>query len=178
MNKKADERVLSIYLFIVYIIVAIGIISGVIIFYGSPLDVRLAEASILSSKVIDCITEQGYLKLEVLEDDYDLMKSCYFDFSDKANQYGGEEQFAVRLIISNLSSCSKAGEEELLEVICSENLKIEEGNEKFLEFCTTFTEKVEGKKIPKCDESAIYILNKDERTLLRVLSAVKKIENV
>ena len=39
-------------------------------------------------------------------------------------------------------------------------------------------EKVEGKKIPKCDESAIYILNKDERTLLRVLSAVKKIENV
>ena len=46
MNKKAGERILSIYLFIIYIIVGVGIVSGVILFRSSSLDVREIEAEI------------------------------------------------------------------------------------------------------------------------------------
>jgi len=82
MNKKAGEKVLSIYLFIIYIIVSIGIVSGVLTFYG-PLDVRGVESGILTDKVIDCLVEQGELKEFNLE-------NCGFDFKDNSQIYNGK----------------------------------------------------------------------------------------
>ena len=52
INKKGGERVLSFYLFIIYIIVLIGIVSGVVLFRGSALDVRELEASILTDSLL------------------------------------------------------------------------------------------------------------------------------
>ena len=80
INKKAGERVLSIYLFIIYIIVAVGIVSGVLLFFSSSLDIRKAEAEILGDKVIDCLVEQGGLKPGVLG--WDNLDECGFDFKD------------------------------------------------------------------------------------------------
>ena len=160
MNKKAGERVLSIYLFIIYIIVGIGIVSGVIIFYG-PLDIREIEAEVLTDKVIDCLVDQGQLKEGVLESDFDLMEECKFDFRDNTQKYEGEERYGVSVKIYDFDSIKL--KKELSKV----------GREDFLEFCGS-----EGKKIPKCNKKELYVLDGEDKVLLSVVSAIGKVQNV
>ena len=143
-NKKAGERILSIYLFIIYIIVAIGIVSGVLLVYGSKLDIREIEAEVLSDKVIDCLTEQGNLDLGVFEHDFDLLSFCGFDFKDNSGKYQGEEQYGVSVELFDFDSLEELKEKKIF------------GREDFLEFCG-----LEGKKIPKCSEKKIYVLNRE-----------------
>ena len=162
MNKKADERLLSIYLFIIYIIIAVGIISGVLLFYG-PLDVRSLEAGILSNKVIDCLVEQGIIKPNVLDGNFDLLKECGFDFIDNSEIYG-DVQYGVKVKLSDFDTKVFLGE-------------IFAGNQNFLEYCG-----VEGEKIPKCNKKALYILDRegseDREILMEVSSAVSKVKEV
>jgi len=160
-NKKAGERVLSIYLFIIYIIVAIGIVSGVIIFHGTSLDVREKEAGILSDKVIDCLVEQGQLKKEILNTDIDLISFCNFNFKDNTEKYKGEERYAVKVEIIDFETNNV---EKTLSIA---------GNSEFLEFCNE-----KGDKIPKCNEKKLYVLDGQNKFILRIVSAVGKVENV
>ena len=175
-EKKAGERILSIYLFIIYIIVSIGIVSGVLLVYGKELDVREVEAGVLGDKIIDCLTEQGILNEAVFTENFDLLDFCRLDFS--------EEEYAVRV--------------ELLDFYSNEQInKIEVGRKDFFEFCNE-----KGEKLPKCDEKEVYVLRKfedfessgipvvadpsdvsvgegasllnEERIILKVLSAVGK----
>ncbi|MDD5191843.1 MAG: hypothetical protein PHH54_04175 [Candidatus Nanoarchaeia archaeon] len=168
-NKKADERVLSIYLFLIYIIVCIGIVSGVVLFFGSGLDVRVAEAGVLSDKVIGCLTEQGKLNENVLKDDFDLLKSCNFNFKDNSEAYKEDEQYGVRVELYNFDSCIKEGEPKVIN--CSNEVKrIESGREDYLEFCG-----LSGDKIPKCDIKEAYLLSNRTRVFMRVTSSVGKV---
>jgi len=132
-NKKAGERILSIYLFIIYIIVTIGIVSGVLLVYGSALDVREVEAGILNDKVIDCLVEQGVLKENVFEENFDLLDFCNLDFSE--NEYG------VGIKLLDFDSLEELKEEMVF------------GRDDYLQYC-----ELKGDKIPKCDEKEIYIL--------------------
>ena len=65
------------------------------------------------------------------------------------------------------------------KLTCEKKLQdIEIGNKEIFSFCKTFTDKVKGDKIPKCDQTAIYILDKNKKgVLVMLLSGVKKIEN-
>jgi len=145
-NKKADERVLSIYLFIIYVIVAIGIVSGVLLFYGSGLDIRKVEASVLSDKVIDCLVEQGRLRENVFGKGFDLLGFCGFDFKDNSGDSGdsGEEEYAVSVGLFDFDSGEELGEELVF------------GREDFLKYCG-----LKGDRIPKCDEKQVYVLSSD-----------------
>jgi len=134
IGKKGGERILSIYLFIIYIIVTIGIVSGVLLVYGKGLDVREAEAGILGSKVVDCLVEQGVLKEEVFSDFFDLSDFCRFDFSG--------EEYGVRIEILDFDS------KRLLK-------KKEFGREDFFEFCDE-----KGERLSKCSEKKLYVLRK------------------
>jgi len=158
-DKKAGERVLSIYLFIIYIIVGIGIVSGVILFYGSGLDVRELEAGILSDAVIGCLVGQGELNGEVLNrgEEFDLIDFCKFDFRDNTGNYDGKERYGVMVEVSEFDSGNLKN-------------KISAGRTDFLEFCGS-----EGDKIPKCNEKEVYVLNNKKQYLLRVQSAVGKV---
>lgn len=158
-NKKGGERVLSIYLFIIYIIVAVGIVSGVIIFYGKPLDVRSLEAEILTDKVIDCLVEQGELKSEV-GDSFDLLKNCKFDFKDNTRKYEGDERYAVKVELYDFNT---GGLIKPLPIA---------GDISFFEFCN-----MEGDKIPRCNEKQVYVLEGENKILLKINSAVGKVEN-
>jgi len=73
-GKKGDERVLSIYLFIIYIIVSIGVVSGFLLF-NKPVDIRVLEANILIDKTIECIVNEGEINLN------ELNLNCNFDFN-------------------------------------------------------------------------------------------------
>tara|TARA_Y100000310_G_scaffold343846_1_gene453458 strand:- start:1317 stop:1805 length:489 start_codon:yes stop_codon:yes gene_type:complete len=162
MNKKGDERVLSVYLFIIYVIVSIGIVSGVILFYGSPLDVRIAEAGVLNSKIINCLVEKGELKQD-LDDISDLQGICNLNFKDNTKSHEGI-QYAVNIKLFELNSCSNFR--------CSNPLKnLNFGEKEFLVYCNA-----KGSKIPKCNTEAVYVFN--EKKILQITSAVNKVENV
>lgn len=166
-NKKADERVLSIYLFIIYIIVSIGIVSGVLIFYGKQLDIRYAEAGMLNNKVIDCLVEQGKLNPEILKADFNIINFCNLNLKDNTQKSNGEEQYAIKISLFKFNSCSKNN----TRFACSEKIKeISEGRKDFFEYCG-----LEGKKIPKCETRKIYVLNNKEEILIELTSAVGKV---
>ena len=168
MNKKADERILSIYLFIIYIIVSIGIISGVLVFYGSVLDVREPETDILINKIIDCSVQQGELNEEILNEKFNLVDFCRLDFKDNTKLGNEEGQYFVKINLFNFSSCSK-NENKL---ICSEKIKeISAGRTDFSEFCS-----LAGEKIPKCQTKEIYILNSKKKFLLQIIAGIGKVQ--
>ena len=146
---------LLIALVIIYIIVTIGIVSGVLLVYGAGLDVRKAEAGILSNKVADCLVEKGKLVDEVWESDFNLLEFCNLDLRDNTKNYEGEEQYGVQV---EILSFENKGELK----------KINVGREDFLEFC-----KLKGEKIPKCGEKETYVIG-EARLLLKITSAVGK----
>jgi len=160
INKKADERLLSIYLFIIYIIVGVGIVSGVIIFKDSDLDVREIEAGILTDKVIDCLVEQGKLRID-FDADFDLIGECDFNFKDNTKKYQGEERYGVK--VKSFYFNSDALKDE-----------IKAGKTDLLAYCD-----IKGDKIPKCNKKEIYVYDDfGDEILLKINSAVGKVENV
>lgn len=168
-GKKGDERVLSIYLFIIYIIVAIALVSGVIIFYGTPLDIRELEARALTDRVIYRLVDKGELTGEVFKTDFDLKAYCGLDFKDNTKKYAGEEQYGLKVIISKFDSCSK-NKDGYLSCAFNEN-SFEYGRTDFFSYCGA-----NGNKIPKCYHQQIYVLNSGKQYLLDVSSTVGKVE--
>lgn len=73
-TKKSSERVLSLFWLFVLIVIGVFVCGGVILFYSSEQDVRKLESEILASRVVDCLSENGQLSLE-LSDDKEILKS-------------------------------------------------------------------------------------------------------
>lgn len=70
MNKRADSRLLSPWLFFILIIIGIGIIVGVLIFYNTKADIRKEEAAAIANNIMDGIASNGYLNQEVFSSDF------------------------------------------------------------------------------------------------------------
>lgn len=59
LDKRGEERFLSPWLFLIWGLIGVAIVSGVLIFYALKIDVRQNEAEILSKKLIDCLIDNG-----------------------------------------------------------------------------------------------------------------------
>src|SRR3989338_10868548 len=68
-NRKGAEKIISIYWFAILIIIAGAVVAMVSLFYGTPYDVRDAEANILVNKVSNCLSENGKLNKELFNED-------------------------------------------------------------------------------------------------------------
>ena len=111
MNRRGEE-ILSVYWFLILVIVAGGIVLMVSTFYGKPYDVQTFEAQIMINKVVDCLSdENGILREDVNSENF--IEECSFDFGDNGEFY--------------------------LEI---ENLGIAEGNFNLKEFCELNEESV------------------------------------
>lgn len=155
MNRKGDERVLILYWFIIFIIISIAIISGVISFYGHPLDIREKESEILSSKMIDCITDNGRLNTAISLSKEEFLDNCNLFFKDESNtEYVDKTQYYI-------------------EIKINEEVRFKEGNEDYLAFCKQEESKL---RIPICNTKKFYILENDNIVNVEVLSAIRKVE--
>ena len=88
MNKKAGEKYMSIWWFVILITVGLAVVLGVSAFYSAEKDVRYSEAVILSEKISECIINRGMLKTEVLKESYNIYKNCNLDesvFNSRSN---------------------------------------------------------------------------------------------
>ncbi|MEM4181899.1 MAG: hypothetical protein QXX68_01965 [Candidatus Pacearchaeota archaeon] len=66
MNKKADEKIFSLWWFVSLALVGLVVTIVTLNYFSSPIDVRAQEISMLQQKILDCIIKNGYLKNEVL----------------------------------------------------------------------------------------------------------------
>lgn len=79
MNKKGGEKLLSMWWFFILGVVGGFIVMGVMIYYSADTNVNSIEASILTSKLSECINSHGEINPELFEEDFDIVKTCGLD---------------------------------------------------------------------------------------------------
>ncbi len=91
MDKKGMW--LSVYWFIILAIIAAGVGYMVVSFYGAPYDVRKIEADILTNQIADCLAEGGYLRENILSEEFkgNFLEECKLTFKTE-NEYGWNEE--------------------------------------------------------------------------------------
>jgi len=88
MNKKADEKYLSIWMFLIWAIIGVSIVLGVLMFYSVQGDVRQIEAQSLADRLSSCITT-NFNYGEITKSDFNIYLKCNLnkDIFDKQNIY-------------------------------------------------------------------------------------------
>jgi hypothetical protein len=76
LNKRASEKVISIAYILYLAIIGIGVMVIMAQYVNSPVDVRPLEVKALYSNIFDCLTENGFVKEEVMNDNFDIYSFC------------------------------------------------------------------------------------------------------
>ena len=163
MNKKATDKVLSVYWLAILVIVAGGIFAMVYTFYHHPYDVREIEAGLMVNHVADCLSTGGKLNSVVtFEDSFkdDFMEICSLTFEVEEGELQEEVQYYLEVNFyedeNNFFSFSK-------------------GNLNLVSSCGLQEEK-EQERLAKCVERGFYSLDGDKLYLIKILSIVRKTE--
>jgi hypothetical protein len=146
-RRQADSKLLSIWWFAVLVIILVGIVGGTLMFYSSKIDMRSLEGEILSSRVIDCIAEGGYVSDDYLKNNFDVFKTC--GLSEGIINRSGDYYLNISVYDSNL------------------NLIVDNdyGNRAFVQECNIGAVMIEAKNYPKCTQKEIFALNLKGETL-------------
>lgn len=169
MNKKGSDKVISMYWFVIVIIVALGIFAMVYVFYSAPYDIRDVESEILSSKIVDCLSRNGNINAYFISGEgINILDNCSLTFKveneldwEKSEQYF----FEVEIIKLNKEDPSNS-------------IVFSGGNINWKEDC--FIEDKKGKdykKLITCNEKRVYAVDSlSNQYLIKVLSGVGKNE--
>jgi hypothetical protein len=158
-NKKAD-KIISVYWFAILFIVAAAIVYMVISFYGEPYDIREAEAHALINKVAGCLSEAGYLKEGVLNEDFreNFMEECKLNFEvEDIYNWREQGQYYVEINFYDFSTNQSIS-------------SIKKGNDVLKMDCG-----LKGKTFPVCLERSFYALDREKNQYqINILSIVRK----
>lgn len=166
-NKHGAEKILSVYWFAILIIIAGAIVAMASMFYGTPYDIRDAEANILSNKFSDCLSENGRLNPELFNseknfnENFNLKEKCNFVFETESKDEMGE--YLLKAEFYNLDN--------------KKIFSVSEGNSNLYADCKVNPEE-KYKKLSKCVERESYSLNpfSDDVLKIKITSVVKKTE--
>jgi len=88
INKKADEKYLSVWMFLIWAIIGVSIVLGVLMFYSVQGDVRQIEAQLLTDSLSSCIIS-SFSYEEIAKSDFDIYSKCGLNkyVFDKQNFY-------------------------------------------------------------------------------------------
>jgi len=170
LNKQGADKVLSMYWFLILIIVAGGIIGMVFTFYSHPYDVREIEANVLTNKISDCLSQDGNLNSNLIDnegnfsEDFKLnfLKNCNLNFNTE-EIYKGKEQYYTEINFYK---------EDNLE---NSVFNISKGNKDYISDCEISKVK-EYKRNVQCVKRDFYSLNGKDLYLIKILSIVRKTE--
>jgi hypothetical protein len=79
MNKFGGDKLLTIWWFIVLGIIGGGIGVGIMVYFSATVNTNGVEAGILGERIMSCIIENGHLKENIFNQDYDIFKECSLD---------------------------------------------------------------------------------------------------
>lgn len=161
-DKKATEKIISVYWFVILFIVAAAIVYMTASFYGKPYDARQIEADLLADNVAKCISEAGYLNEEVLDPQFteNFLENCNINFNvEDAYGWREQEQYYIELNLADFSSGEK-----ILEVTA--------GNAELKSFCN-----LKGNNLPVCLERSLYVIDKNNNQYQAdIFSIIRKTE--
>jgi len=163
---------LSMYWFVIIILVSFGIFSMVYIFYSAPYEVRDMETEILSSKIADCFSRTGRINPGIIQEDgfngnFNLIRDCSLNFEvEDEYDWKQEGQFFAEVEFYNADSLAVP-----LGVIS-------EGNLNWKTNCDIRDKRDrEFEKLVKCREERVYALGEDsQQYLIKIIVGVAKIE--
>lgn len=168
-SKRGMEKMLSVYWFVILMIVAGGLFAMVTLFYGHPNDVRELEANILLNKVADCLSREGQINSDLLmqgnfseEFRKNFLKKCALNFA--VEKIWDVPQYYVEINFYNFNNLNYSV------------FMISEGNKNLREDCKTKKDEGESyEKLGKCIERNIYVLDEsNEQYVIKILSVVNK----
>lgn len=91
LNKKAGEKIFSIWWFLCLVLVGVAVVIVVINHFGALIDTRDEEAMILQEKIMGCIVKNGYLHEEILK----LTPEQFLDFCNLNKNQFSEDSFRL-----------------------------------------------------------------------------------
>lgn len=159
INKRGGERLLSLYWFLIFIIIAIGVVSGVFIFNKAQVDIRNAEGNILADKIVNCFVKNGEVNKDLLDKTTGetISSTCGLVLEDKTGRYTDSEQYFVSVLFN------ENGNQKLIQTKRTD----------FIPFCGQEKSK---KNIPLCVDKKLVVLSGNKLGTLEVLVIVRKVE--
>jgi hypothetical protein len=144
MNNKGEFH-LSYWWIFCWVFVVLALISGTIIFFGTPTDIRRAESAVLANKISRCIFEQGTFDLDELKN-MDFYTICGLN----KKSFEGESYYFAYFSILDSSN--------------HKQFEFNVGKSSMFDDCMAIGKEIEGEYYPRCtykNESITYI-NNDE----------------
>lgn len=162
-NKKGGEKLLSIWWFVILIIIGVGIVAGVYIFYYAEVNVQKMESGILAGRVGDCLISGGNLKENLVGGE--IFNVC--DINGDKIEKSGKYFLWIRVISED--NCSVKELEKC-------NLVIEKkfGNPDFVTQCKFKESGNKAKHFADCSELKIPVGHKDKEEILFVFAGVNQ----
>jgi len=168
-NKKGGSKIITIYWFVILIIIAGGIFAMVYSFYHHPYDVRELEGKIMINHIADCLSSEGELNSTLFNEEgfnqefsEDFLENCHIDL-DVEKGWEEEPQYYFRVNFYNASNL-----ENFVFEISKGNLNLVAGCE--------IQEEKEYKREAKCVEDGFFSFNGENLYLIKILTIVKKTE--
>jgi hypothetical protein len=150
-NKKASEKLLSIWWFFVLGVIGGGIVLGVFIYYSADTAVKSVEADILINNLINCVSHEGYFNDNVLNETFNFFNEC--NLNKRMFSIGSFYYFNVSIYDKDYLVYNKTGGDYSLEADCRVAMKIKNAD-----------------KYPGCSEIS-YPLSYGNKTLRLVVLA-------
>jgi len=168
MNKKGQDKMLSMYWFAIIFLVAAAIVYMVVDFYSHPYNVRELETELLANQVADCISRGGKLNTEVFskgkfneEFENNFFEVCNLNF-DSGPQWNEEIQYYVELDFFDVGD------------VFNSLFNLKKGNLNLVTSCEIKDEDYE--KLAKCFTKRFYVASGDRQFLVELKSVVRKTE--
>lgn len=79
MNKRASEKINAVMFLLYLMIIAAGVTLLISAYVHAPVEVRPQESKILYDNLMNCFVENGFLKSEVLANDFDVFSKCHLN---------------------------------------------------------------------------------------------------
>lgn len=166
---KKGDKIISVYWFVILIIVSVAVVYGISAFYSHPYDVRAIEAEVLSNKVADCFSSSGKLNDGLFKDgsfdpefNQKFMSFCKLDFNPEKS-FESVEQYYVK---ADFYKVDNLNEPTFVAYV---------GNQNLASNCEIQKEE-DYKRIAKCLEKRFYATYAGDQYLIKILSVVRKTE--
>lgn len=144
INKNADSRLLTPWLFFILILIWFIITIGVFVFFSSNADIRFNEAKAMSDKLVYAMIDGGYFEKGVLDSNYDILNQA--EINQKLLDNGGN--FYFNISIYNKDKIEKS---------------FVKGNGDFEIQC-----RLNGNKLAKCYEREFYAYDKASSGIFKI----------
>jgi len=168
MNKKGGDKLISVYWFLILVIIAGGVVAMANIFYSSPYDVRNLESEILSRKIADCLVHGGEINPELISGESfkpffkdHFLEVCNFTFEKKT-------EFEKDAYFTEIKFYTQNNLEKAV-------FEISEGNLNWIGDCDF--EKTDNEKLVRCSKNGFYAISENGKIFfIDILTIVRKTE--